>query len=170
MDLSQLKAMGLVTSNPLVKREIKVLYHPLLPKDEWADPEVEERAPSKVEGEVTVYLSKLTAADQIAVAAASAAGRDYTYVILSRCVYTEDGRRLFPTEEDARGLDLSMFGELVAEINKLNGGGEKKSLPRTKRGANSRSPSAAERSRSGKRSFRPVSGASGSNTGPSTAP
>lgn len=169
MDLARLKALGLVTSNPLVKRDIKIKCRPLVPQEQWADPEVEEREPEQ-EVSVTVYLSKLTAADQIEVYARKQAKQDFTYLILSRCVHTEEGLRLFPTEEDARGLNLEMFAELVMEVRKLNGDAAKKSPPRTKRGASSRSPSADDPSPSGSPPSPSKSGESGCSTEPSTAP
>jgi hypothetical protein len=169
MDLAQLKAAGLVTGNPLVKREIKVRYRPLLPKEEWADPAIEERSEEYREDIIPVYLRKLTAADQIAVASAQSRGQDVTYMVIHRCVYTEKGSRLFEIEDDAFGLDLTMFAGLITEINLLNEGSGKKSPPRMKRGANSRSPS-ARRSANSRKPSRPTTGASGSSTAPSTAP
>lgn len=150
MDIDQLRAMGVVSSNPLVRREFKISYHPLLPEKEWADPAVPERSQDKVDGTIDVWLRKPTASDQLAIHKAIADGRDAMFVLLHRCVFKQDGSRVFPTEEDAVGLDLSVFSELVVELNRIAGDLRKKSLPRTKSGANSLSPSADEASLSGK--------------------
>lgn len=149
MNLEQLKAMGLVQSNPLVKRTFKVQYRPLLPRSQWADPAIEERQDEAVEGEITVWLRKLTAADQIAVQQAIAAKRDPVYVMLHRCCFNEQGGRVFASEEEAMGVDLSMFAGLLTELNQMNVRA-KKSTPRTSSGASSRSASAADPSQSGK--------------------
>lgn len=170
MDLEQLKNMGLVQANPLVKREIKVRYRPLLPQSEWADPAVEERAAEEVEGVVTVWLRKMTAADQMAVATAAQAGRDAISLLIHLSVFKEDGSRVFPTEADAAGLDPVMFMPLLVEINKLNEGISKKSRPRTSSGASSRSPSADAVSPNGNSASQSKNSQSGTSTEKRTAP
>jgi hypothetical protein len=170
MDLKDLQSMGLVTSNPLVKRTITIQFHPLLPKGKWKDPKVEERQEEPVEREVDFYLRKMTAADQVAIAACISVNRDPIYTMLHRSVYNEKGERVFPTEEDAIGVDLVMFAGLIDEINQLNEGFGKKSQPRMKRGAKSRSPSADAASRNGKKPSPRKSLESGSNTEKNTAP
>lgn len=170
MDLEQLKSMGLVQANPLVKREIKVRYRPLLPQSEWADPAVEERAAEEVDGVVTVWLRKLTAADQMAVGSVAASGGDAISLIIHLCVFKEDGTRLFPTVDDAAGLDKVMFAGLLLEINKLNEGTAKKSRPRTSSGASSRSPSADAVSPNGNSSSQSKNSQSGTSTEKRTAP
>lgn len=141
MDLDQLKSMGLVNANPMQKREINIRFRPLLPKDQWSDPNVEERQEEEVDAKVTVWLRKLTAADQMALADAHRAGRDTYSLLIHLSVFKEDGSRVFPTVDDAAGLDTVMFAQLLVEINKLNEGISKKSRPRTSSGARSRSPS-----------------------------
>jgi hypothetical protein len=169
MDLDQLRSMGLVSANPLLKREIKIKYRPLLPKDQWNDPNIEERQDEEVEGVLTTWLRKLTASDQIAIAAASRAGRDVVSLMIHLCTFKEDGSRVFPTEADAAGLDPVMFASLLVEINKINEGIGKKSRPRTKLGANSRSPSAAEASPNGSSTSALKSSESGGSSERSTA-
>ena len=164
MDLDQLRSMGLVSANPMLKREIKIKYRPLLPKEQWKDPNVEERQEEAVEGTVTVWLRKMTAADQMAVATAAQAGRDAISLLIHLSVFKEDGSRVFPTEADAAGLDPVMFMPLLVEINKLNEGISKKSRPRTSSGARSRSPSAAEASPNGSNTSVPKNSRSGDST------
>lgn len=164
MDLDQLKSMGLVQANPMLKKEITIKYRPLLPKSRWKDPDVEERQDEEVEGTVTVWLRKLTAADQMSIAAAAKAGRDAMSLMIHLSVFKEDGSRVFPTEDDAAGLDPVMFMPLLVEINKLNEGISKKSRPRTRSGANSRSPSAAEASPNGSSTSAPKNSRSGDST------
>lgn len=144
--------MGLVSSSPLVRREVTIRYRPLLPKSQWADPDVEERQEDEVEAKLEFWLRKMSAADEIMISEASREGRDPLYTAIHRCVFNDKGTRVFPSEDDAIGLDLSMFAPLVAAINEVNGsrmGAAKKSRPRTRSGANSPSPSAGEASKSG---------------------
>jgi hypothetical protein len=170
MDLKQLQSMGVLTSNPLVKRTITIEYFPEKPQAKWADASIPEREEESVSGTVDFWLRKLTAADQIAIASCIKEKRDPLYTMLHRSVYSEDGSRVFPTEEDAIGVDLTVFAGLVEEIHKLNGDFGKKSQPRTKRGAKSRSPSGAAASPNGKNTSAEKSSTSGSSTDASAAP
>ena len=169
MDLDQLRSMGLVSANPMLKREIKIQYRPLLPKDQWKDPAVEERQEDAVDGTISVWLRKMTAADQMAVATAAQAGRDAISLLIHLSVFKEDGSRVFPTEADAAGLDPVMFMPLLVEINKLNEGISKKSRPRTRSGARSRSPSADAASPNGSNTSAPKNSLSGDSTETSAA-
>lgn len=167
MDLSQLRDMGLVSTSPLIRREITVRYHPLLPKSQWADPAVEERQQDSVEAKMEFWLRKMSAADEIMISEASRSGRDPLYTAIHRCVFTAKGTRVFPTEDDAIGLDLAMFEPLVTAINEVNGarlGAAKKSPPMTRPGASSPSPSADEASKNGESDSAQKSGTSGSPT------
>ena len=169
MDLEQLQLMGLVHANPLLKRTIKVRFFPLLPKAQWADPDVEERATKAEDGEVTVYLRKLTAADQIMVRQAMLAKRDPMYCVLHRSIFNANGGRLFASEEEAMGLDLTMFSGLILEINKLNDTG-KKVTPKAKSGSNLPSPLGEEASQNGKNPLPLKNSPAGSNTASVTDP
>lgn len=132
--------MGLVAPNELVRREVKVRYFPLKPKDQWADPEVAEREEKAVDGIVTVYLRRLRAADTIAVLQTSDA-EERMYLTIQRTVCNPDGTRLFPRVEDTYGIEPSLFHGLITEINALNrADGKKKTRARTS-GASSRLPS-----------------------------
>jgi hypothetical protein len=142
MDLQELTGMGLVSPNELVRREVKVRYFPLKPKDQWADPEVEEREEAAVDGSVTVYLRRLRAADTIAVLQATD-HEERMYLTIQRTVCTPDGKRVFHTLEDAYGIQPSLFHGLITEINALNRGNGKKKKPARTSGANSRSASEA---------------------------
>jgi hypothetical protein len=140
-DLTQLSSMGLVESNPLVKREIPIKYFPLKPESEWSELGVPEREDASVEATVTVYLRRFRASDSIAIRGAGE--DDQAYMAVHRSVFTEDGKRLFPTIDDAFGLKLEMFHPLLQAINKLNGVAiKKKSKSKTSSGATSPSPSA----------------------------
>jgi hypothetical protein len=145
MDLAQLRTMGVVSQNPLVRREIKVKFFPLLPREQWKDPEVEERQEESVEGVVEVWLRKFSAADIIAIQAAERAGRDRHTAAIQRTTFNAAGDKIFPTEVEAAELNIEMFSGLLAEITKLNPvTRKKKSPPRTSSGVSSPSPSAAE--------------------------
>jgi hypothetical protein len=163
MDLSQLRDMGLVSASPLVRKEITIKYHPLLPKEQWADPEIPERQAEPTEGKLTFWVRKKSAADEILISEARNAGRDPLYTLIHRCVFNEKGGRVFPTEEDAIGLDLTMFAPLLEAINEVNGPA-KKSRPRTKSGVSSPSPSAEGQSKNGESGCQPMSSAYGSST------
>jgi hypothetical protein len=136
MDLQELAGMGLVSANELVRREVKVRYFPLKPKENWADPEVEEREAQAVDGSVTVFLRRLRAADTIAVLQ-TADSEERMYLTIQRTVCNADGSRLFPRLEDTYGIEPSLFHGLITEINSLNRADrKKKSRPKTS-GANS---------------------------------
>jgi hypothetical protein len=148
MDIEQLRAMGLVIANPLVRRDFKVRYRPLLPEAEWATPGVPERQQEEVEGVVDVWVRRPTAADQIAIFKAVEEGYDSVNVLIHRCVFNEAGARLFSLDE-AQSLDRRMFENLIDIINKTAGNIGKKSPPRTRSGAKLRSLSVVGQSESG---------------------
>jgi len=168
--LGQLQALGLVSANPLVRREINIQFHPLKPKEQWADPETEELAEDLESAAMEVFLRRFTAADRIAFSEAKTQ-EDAAYLAIHRTVFTAEGDRVFPTLDLAYGLDLMMFAPLVKEIRDLNGigGPKKKSPPKTKHGASSRS-SSARRSKKSSSASAPKSSTSGSNTESATAP
>lgn len=163
MSIQQLQAMGLMASNPLVKRDIKIKYFPLKEGSET------EREEELVEGIVTVWLKKFTAADKMEMARADSQD-EKTFLAIQRTVYTEDGKHLFPDVEMASQLDLVIYGELLLAINDVNGDLTKKSLARTNGGASSPLPSVGAPSRSGKRRSLKKNKPSGSSTGTSTDP
>lgn len=162
MDINQLRSMGLMAANPLVKKTITIHYYPF---KEGSESEREEQS---VEATVDFWLRKFTAADRIALNVAE--GEERAYVGIQRCVFTEDGKPLFPDIDTARELDLEMFAQLLVAVNEINGSAAKKSQPRTSSSAKSRSPSAAGRSQNGKKASPMKKSASGSNTETSTAP
>lgn len=162
MDINQLRGMGLMAANPLVKKTITIHYYPL---KEGSETEREEKS---VEATVDFWIRKFTAADRIVLNQTE--GEDRAYVGIQRCIFTEDGKPLFPGIDTARELDLEMFAQLLVAVNEINGSAAKKSQPRTSSSAKSRSPSAAERSQNGKKASPTKKSESGSNTETSTAP
>jgi hypothetical protein len=148
MNLTDLRAMGLVQSNPLIKKDIKVKYYPLLPEDKWASPTVPEREAEQVEAKVTVHLRKYTAADKIMLSSCKG-DADRAYMAIHLSTFTEDGEHLFPSWEDAVGLDLNMFGPLMRAINEINDLSEKKSPAMTNSSASLPSPSVDAASQNG---------------------
>lgn len=154
--------MGLMAANPLLKRTIKIKYYPL------KDGSDTEREAKQTEGTVDFWLRKFTAADRMAVSVA--VGDERIYESIWRCVFSEDGRQVFPDIETARELDLKMFSELFLAINEINGGSSKKSQPRTNGGTHSRSHSAEGQLPSGKKLSRRKKPISGSSTVKNTAP
>jgi hypothetical protein len=160
MDIKQLRSMGLMAPNPLVKQTITIKYRPLKPDGEREDEEVEAA--------LDFWIRKFTAADQIAIHGAPEEER--VYVAIQRSVFNEDGTALFPDVDSARELDLTMFGEMMVAINEFNEAGSKKSQPRTSGGARSRLPSADEASANGKSPSPKKKSRSGSSTSSDTAP
>lgn len=170
LDIKKLQMMGLASANPLVKKTFSIKYHPLKPKTAWADPEVPEREEQEATGEISVYLRKMTAADQIFVHSAISQGQDAIYAMLHRSVYKEDGSRVFETVEDAMTVDLAMFSPLATLVMQINGALQKKSQPRMSSSAKSRSPSADGQSQNGKKPSRRKNSKPGSTIGNVSAP
>jgi len=168
MDLKQLKAMGLTTSNPLVKRNFDITYRPLRPADTWADPDVPEREEEAVTETWTVHVRRYTAADVIALSAARD-DEERAYIALQRGTFTADGAHLFPTMDDAYGVNLEVFAPLITLLGEFNGRQAKKSAPRTSSGASSRSSSAARLQKRATDSTT-MSSSSGSSTETSSVP
>lgn len=161
MDLVQLRSMGLMAANPLVKKTITIKYRPLIEGSET------EREEKPVEATVDFWIRKFTAADRIALNVAE--GEERAYIGIQRCVFTEDAKPLFPDLETARELDLEMFAQLLVAVNEINGSVTKKSQPRTNGGTRSPSPSAVGRSRSGSKPSAQKKPSSGPSTQANTA-
>jgi hypothetical protein len=154
MDLLQLRAMGLVNSNPLVKREITIKYFPLKPEDTWASPVVPERESDAIDGKLDFWIRKFTAADSLALAAAKTFD-ERAYLAIQRGVFNEQGEPIFTSYEVACEVDLTMFAPLLEAVFSLNGIKGKKSRPTTNSGVSSASSSGSPASqRSRKRSRR----------------
>jgi hypothetical protein len=168
MDLKQLKAMGLVTTNPMIKHDLEIGYYPLKPESDWADPAIPEREAERVTSTITVYLKRYNAADLVIVGAVEDQEMR-AWMSIQRSTYTETGDRLFPTLDDAIGLDLAMFGPLLTRINKINEGAKKNSPRKMNSGASLPLPSVDEALPNGKSSLTPESTESGSSTAPSSA-
>jgi hypothetical protein len=168
MDIQSLRQMGLVNSNALTRTDVKIKYRPLLPKEQWADAAIEERQQEEVEGVVTVFLRRLTAADQLAIANVDKKVGDPVCMMIHRTVFMEDGQRLFPTADDVLGLDLTMFAGLVTAIVAHNPTA-KKVPPRMSSGVSSHSHSADEPLLNGKTPSAPLNLQSGPTTAESSA-
>lgn len=162
MDINQLRSMGLMAANPLVKKTITIHYYPF---KEGSESEREEKS---VEATVDFWIRKFTAADRIALNVAE--GEERAYVGIQRCVFTEDGKPLFPDIDTARELDLEMFAQLLVAVNEINGSTAKKSQPRMSSGGKSRLPSADALPENGKRRSRLKKPTTSSSTETSTAP
>ncbi|MDQ3039518.1 MAG: phage tail assembly chaperone family protein, TAC [Pseudomonadota bacterium] len=167
MDLKQLQALGAIVPRGLIKREITFDYYPLKPETEWAESDVPERQDDKTEGRMTVHIRKGSSADAIEVAGSSE--RERPFVAILRCICNENGDPVFPTIEDAMSLETWLAIPLFEAINSVSGIGTKKSQPGTSSGAKSRSLSAGDQSRNGKRSSRTRKKVSGDSTVPSVA-
>lgn len=168
MDLKQLQAIGAIVPRTLFKREIEFDYQELKPAEEWADPEVPEKTGKTIHGKMETYIRRGSAADAIEVANASE--RERPFVAIFRSVCDEKGEPVFPTIEDAMQLAAWIVVPLFKAITAVSGDSPKNSLPRTNSGVSLRSPSAAGRSKNGKRRSARKSAASGPSTEASAAP
>lgn len=165
MDITQLRHMGLATSNPLIKKTITIKYYPL------KEGSTTEREEEQAEGSIDFWIRRFTASDRIATAQLANSDPDEaTLLAVQRSIFSEDGKPVFPDTHAVRELDLEMFAPLLLAINEINGGGAKKSHPRTNGGTRSPSPSVAGRSGSGRKSSRSKSSTSGSSSPTNMAP
>lgn len=119
MDIKDLTRMGLAQRNPLVKRDVEITYRPLKPEAEWADPSKPERELEMSTDTVTVFLRRYTATDLVAIATCTD-DHERCFVALQRSVYSEQGAKLFPTMDDAYGVNLEVFAPLIKLIAELN--------------------------------------------------
>ena len=83
------------------------------------------------EWNVTLRVRGMSAADVIGLSKHEADGETYAQNLLSRCVFDEDGERVYPTVEDAAELmqkSLSVVQRLLVAARRVNGieGDEKK--------------------------------------------
>lgn len=152
MDLKQIQAMGAVASRALVKREVPIRRPPLLPQDQWTDPnipEADESAPQDqwTDETLTVYIRKRNSADFYELMRAD--DRVKPFVVIHRCICDERGEPVFPELSLVIQLKEWVWMPLAFEANEVNGFSPKNSKPRTSSGAKSHSPSADEASRSG---------------------
>lgn len=144
MNLEQLRAAGVLAANPLTRHTIKLRYRPLKPVEARTDPAVEEREDFFVEGSADYWLRKASAADMIQIISYPGSEVEKNYMLIHCCTFHEDGTRVFPTVEDALPLDVVMFFDLLVKLKNINGDIAKKSPPKTKPGAKSRSRSAVD--------------------------
>lgn len=170
MELKQLQAMGAIAARTLVPKDIQIKYQRPLPPEQWAEPGVPEYPdkPEMVEETLRVFVRKRSAIDSAEFMRAS--DRERGFLAILRCVCNEDGSQLFSDLEQVASLADWMWIPLAAAVYEVNEFGPKNSQPRTSSGASSRSPSAADRSRSGKRRSPKKSSQSGAHTAPSSAP
>jgi hypothetical protein len=168
MDLKQLQAMGAIVPRTLVKREVSFKRPVLKPATEWADPEIPEETGEVVEESMTAYIRRGSSADALEIANASE--RERPFVAVFRAICDEKGNPVFPTLEDAMQLATWLAFPLFKAITSITGGGSKNSRPGTSSGVASRSPSAAGRSRNGKKRSASKSTRSGRHTSSSAAP
>jgi len=173
MDLKQLQAMGAVAPRALVKKDIPIRVPPLKHADQWEDPnipEADESAPKEQwsEESLTVHIRKRSSVDFYELI--SSADREKPFVVILRCVCDERGEPVFQDLAQVVQLKEWLWMPLALAANEVNQFGSKNFQPRTSSGANSRSPSAAEASRSGKRKSPKKNAPSGSPTETGAAP
>lgn len=159
MDLQKLQALGGFVPATIFKRDIPITYRPLTPAESWADPDVPEHEQAPVTDMLTTYIRKRSSADFMEIVNATDA--DKAFLALLRCVVHPCGTPVFADLAQTKQLAEWLLIPLLTAVNEVNTFDAKKSQPRTSSGAASRSPSAAEASRSGKRLSRKKNARSG---------
>jgi hypothetical protein len=168
MDLKQLQAIGAIVPRTLFKREIEFKYPEQKPVAEWVDPEVPEYTGQTLDGSMTAYIRRGSSADAIEIANASP--RERPFVAIFRSICDDKGNPVFPDLAEAMQLATWLAIPLFNAITEVSGGDPKNSRPGTSSGVASRSPSAAGRSRNGKKRSASKSAKSGQPTNSSAAP
>lgn len=147
--LSELNGLGAFASRAVHKREINVSRPIPLPESEWGDPAVPEYTGEFAEGTITVYLQSSMAADDIAISNAPPEVRPFVAVF--RYVVEKDGKPVFESLEQAMSLKTWLVVPLFGVISEFISPRPKHSRRGMSSGAKSPSPSAAGRSKSGKK-------------------
>lgn len=147
MDLNQLQAMGAFVPTKPVKKEIKITRPVLLPREEWADPEIEEESGEVVNESMTAYIRRGSSADDIEMSRAPE--REQPFVAVYRFVCDEKGRPVFESVEQTMTLKTWLVMPLFAAIAEVRGNAPKPSRRRTSSGSKSPSPSADAAPRNG---------------------
>lgn len=168
MDLKQLQAMGAIVSKSLTKREVPIKRPELRPVEEWADPSAPEETGNWLDDSITVHVRKRSSADFLEMLTAT--DRDKPAVAILRCVCDEDGSEVFESLEQVQDLKEWLYVPLMMVVNEVNQFGPKNSQPRTSSGAKSRSASADDLSRNGKKRSAKRNARSGLPTATSAAP
>ena len=147
MDLKKLQAMGAFVPTKPVKKEIPIKRPVLLPKEEWADPEIEEESGEVTDDSLTVYIRRGSSADDIEMSRASE--REQPFVAVYRFVCDEKGQPVFESVEQAMSLKTWLVMPLFGAIAEVRGNVPKHSRRRTSSGSKSPSPSADAARKSG---------------------
>lgn len=147
MDIKQLQALGAFVPQKLHKRVIQVERPVLAPQDSWADPDVPEYTGENVRDEMTVHIRLGSSADEIEMSQAS--NRERPFVAIHRFIYTEDGKPVFESVEQAMTLKswlvIPLFNAIAGVTHTL----PKASRRKTSSGSKSRSLSADAAPRNG---------------------
>lgn len=180
MELSQLQSIGAFVPKTLFRKEVEFSQPVLKPEAEWVDAGVPEFTGELVDSNMTIWVRKRNSADFMQLRLAPDVDKWHLALVLSVC--HEDGRPAFVDKLDEKGrLEISaldrakqlrdwLFVPMMTAVNEVNGEGAKNSQPRTNGGASSRSASAGEQSRNGRRLSRKKSSTRGARTPPSAAP
>ena len=135
MKLADLQAMGAMAPDKLIKREVKIERPVLLPKEQWADPDVEEESGDYESDTLTVYIRQGSAADAIEMM--GAARREQPFVVIHRAICHEDGTPVFESLEQAMRLKLWLAFPLFDAIKEVAPKAPKASRKKRSGGTNS---------------------------------
>lgn len=158
MNLQQIRALGAISTRPLVPKTITFRYPEPLPVEQWTDAETPAYPdqPEMKDGVLDTLIRKRSASDFYELLRAPP--REQACVAILRCVCDTDGNPVFGSVEQIDNLADWLFVPLLLAVNEVNSAAPKFSAPKTKSGAISLSPSGGVRSKSGSRRSRKTSG------------
>lgn len=162
MNLTDLKKMGAFTPTKVTAREVAIKRPVMRPQEEWADNGLPEHSGEFADETITVHIRRGSAADAIEYAQADR--REQPFIAIHRFVCAPDGSPLFPNLATAMRIETWLAMPLFEAISEAHGTLPKSSRRKTSGGANSRSLSAEERSKSGSTPSASAKSASGSST------
>ena len=150
MSLKDLQALGAFVPTKPFKRSIECDKPVLAPEGEWESPDVPEFTGETERVSIDVYFKRMSSADEVAIAQAPADLQPF--VMVFRLVRNEDGSPLFESVDQAASMASWVLAPIVSEIEKIAGSRPKKPSTRpTHSGSKSRSGSAGEAPKSGRK-------------------
>lgn len=150
MSLKDLQALGAFVPTKPFKRSVECDKPVLAPEGEWESPDVPEFTGETERVSIDVYFKRMSSADEVAIAQAPADLQPF--VMVFRLVRNEDGSPLFESVGQAASMASWVLAPIISEIETITGSRPKKPLTRpTHSGSKSRSGSAAEARKSGRK-------------------
>lgn len=149
MDFKQLQAVGGIVSSALIPKSIEYT-RPRTAEEGEGDPITET---------ADIFVRKRNSRDFLDIV--KAPDSEKPFLVIFRCVCTEDGAPLFPSTEDVAHLAEWLLFPMITAVNEVNAFDPKALPPRTISGSTSLSRSADAASRNGKSRSRKKNGRAG---------